>query len=430
MEKGINKMNLANTKNPSDVFNKLPETIDLVFINCHLATMKNGSYSIIKNAALGVTGKKISWIGKGADLPKGIEKKAGRVIDCGNKWILPGFVDSHTHMVWAGSRSDEFEMRLNGAGYEEIAKKGGGIFSTVRATRKASEEELFLQESKRMEIFLSQGITCVEIKSGYGLDLDTELKMLAVIKRLNQAFPLHIEPTFLGAHALPPEFKKNPEDYVDLVTQTMLPRVKTQGVATAVDVFCEGIAFSRAQTQKVFSKAVELGFRVKLHAEQLSDMDGASLAAEFNALSCDHLEYLSPTGARKMAEKNVTAVLLPGAFYFLKETKKPPVHLLRKLGVPMALSTDLNPGSSPIHSMTMILNMGCQLFDLTCQEALTGATLNGAKALGLDHRKGSLELGKDADLVVWDIETPTDLCYLLGSTPVAMVVISGKIIPR
>lgn len=406
---------------------QLPRTIDLLFINCHLATMVKGSYAIIKHGALGVTGKKISWIGEQAKMPKTLENSAGQVIDCQDKWILPGFVDCHTHLVWAGSRSKEFEMRLNGASYEEISKKGGGIFSTVRATRNATEEELFFQASNRMDTIFKQGTTCVEIKSGYGLDLDTELKMLSVMDRLKQAFPLHIEPTFLGAHALPPEFKEKPDAYVNLVTKNMLPRVKDQGIATAVDVFCEHIAFSRTQTRKIFETATDLGFRVKLHAEQLSDMNGTSLAAEFNALSCDHLEYLSLSGAQKMAKKNISAVLLPGAFYFLKESQKPPVHLFRKLGIPMAVSTDLNPGTSPVHAMTLILNMACLLFDLTCEEALSGATLNGAKALGLNRTKGSLEIGKDADMVVWDINDPADLCYILGATPVRMVVISGKI---
>ncbi|MBA3009350.1 MAG: imidazolonepropionase [Proteobacteria bacterium] len=403
-----------------------PETADLLFVNCHLATMVNGSLSIVENAALAVTGKKISWIGYQKNLPDSPERLASQIIDCRHKWILPGFVDCHTHLVWAGSRSTEFEMRLKGIGYEDIIRNGGGIFSTVRATRDATQEALFSQAAKRMATFLTQGITCVEIKSGYGLDMDTELKILSTIDRLTQNFPQHIEPTFLGAHALPPEYKNRPDAYVDLVTRTMLPRVKDQGIATAVDVFCEHIAFSRAQTQKIFEAATALGFRVKLHAEQLSDMDGAALAAEFNALSCDHIEYLSAEGAKKMAQKQVSAVLLPGAFYFLRETQKPPIQLLRKLKIPMAISTDLNPGTSPVHAMTLILNMACLLFGLTCEEALAGATLNGARALGLDTKKGSLEVGKDADLVVFDINSPADLCYLMGTSPVAMVVISGK----
>lgn len=412
---------------PEILINPFPKTIDLLFINCHLATMEKGAYHTIINGALGVTGDKISWTGKLSDLPHSPETNAFRVIDCQNQWILPGFVDCHTHLVWAGSRAHEFEMRLSGKSYEEIAAGGGGIRSTVSATRSATQEELLAIGSKRMEILLKQGITCVEIKSGYGLDLDTELKILSVINRLNKRCPQHVEPTFLGAHSLPPDYQNRPEEYVNLVIKEMLPRVKDQAIATAVDVFCEHIAFSREQTQKIFMAARDLGLRVKLHAEQLSDMDGAALAAEFSALSCDHLEYLSDGGAQKMAKKNVTAVLLPGAFYYLRQTQKPPVHLLRKFKIPMALSTDLNPGTSPVHAMTLVLNMGCLLFGLTCEEALAGATLNGARALGLDHRKGSLEVGKDADLVVWDIDTPADLCYLGGHTPVAMVVISGKI---
>ena len=412
---------------PEIPINLFPKAIDLLFINCHLATMKDGVYNMIKNAALGVTEDKISWTGKLSDLPHATETLATQVIDCQNQWILPGFVDCHTHLVWAGSRSHEFEMRLSGASYEEIAGKGGGIRSTVSATRSATQEELLAVGSKRMDIFLKQGITCAEIKSGYGLDLDTELKILSVINQLNQNCPQHIEPTFLGAHSLPLEYQNRPDDYVNLVIKEMLPKVKDQTIATAVDVFCEHIAFSRNQTQKIFMAAKDLGLRVKLHAEQLSDMDGAALAAEFNALSCDHLEYLSFHGAQQMAKKNVTAVLLPGAFYYLRQTQKPPVHLFRKFKIPMAVSTDLNPGTSPVHAMTLILNMACLLFGLTCEEALAGATLNGARALGLDKRKGSLEVGKDADLVVWDIDTPADLCYLGGHTPVAMVVISGKI---
>jgi imidazolonepropionase len=401
--------------------------LDLLFVNCHLATMETGAYGIIKDAALGITHHKISWIGQQKDLPDSPDKIARQVIDCQNKWILPGFVDCHTHLVWAGSRSQEFEMRLKGSSYQEISNQGGGIASTVRATRSATEQDLFALASGRMDTLVKQGTTCVEIKSGYGLDLETEMKMLSVIDQLNQAFPLHIEPTFLGAHALPPEFAGRSDAYVNLITSQMLPQIKEQKIATAVDAFCEHIAFSRAQTQTLFKTATDLGFRVKLHAEQLSDMDGASLAAEFNALSCDHLEYLSCSGAKKMAEQQTAAVLLPGAFYFLKETQKPPVHLFRELGIPMAVSTDLNPGSSPIHSMPLILNMACLLFGLTCEEALAGATFNGARALGLEQTKGSLAVGKDADLVVWDINTPADLCYLVGHDPTRMVVISGKI---
>lgn len=405
----------------------LPDKIDTLFINCHIATMADHALSIIEKAALAVTGKTISWAGKEKDLPKDFKLKTQKTIDCKNKWILPGFVDCHTHLVWAGSRSNEFEMRLYGESYEEISNKGGGIFSTVKATRNASKEDLFTLASKRVNAFLNQGITTLEIKSGYGLDLETELKLLEVIHQLDETFPLHIEATFLGAHALPPEFANNPDSYIDLVTQTMLPAVKVQGIASAVDVFCERMAFTLYQTKRVFQTAADLGFKIKLHAEQFSDSNGAALAAEFNALSCDHLEYLSLSGAKRMAQHHVAAVLLPGAFFFLKETQKPPVNIFRNLNIPMAVSTDLNPGSSPVHSMTLILNLACMLFGLTCEEALLGATINGARALGLEQFKGSIEEGKDADLVVWNIDTPADLCYLAGLTPVETIMIKGTL---
>ena len=405
----------------------LPDRIDTLFINCHIAAMTDNALSIIEEAALAVTGATISWVGKEKDLPGNLKPRCQNLIDCNKGWILPGFVDCHTHLVWGGSRSNEFDMRLKGATYEEIAKKGGGILSTVKATRNASKKELFILASKRVAGLLSQGITTLEIKSGYGLNLETELKILDVIKMLDKNFPMHIQATFLGAHTLPREYQNNPDDYIALVTQTMLPEVKARGFATAVDAFCDHIAFTLAQTRKVFEKAKDLGFNIKLHAEQLSDSNGAALASTLNALSCDHLEYLSLSGAEKMAQHNVAAVLLPGAFYFLKETQKPPVETFRKLKIPMAVSTDLNPGSSPVHSMTLILNMACMLFGLTCEEALLGATINGARALGLNQSTGSIETGKDADLVVWDIDTPEDLCYLTGLTPIDMIIIKGDI---
>ena len=406
---------------------QIPDKIDTLFINCHVATMAGNALSIIETAALGVTGKIISWIGKEKNLPDDLKTRCQKVIDCQNGWILPGFVDCHTHLIWGGSRSNEFEMRLAGATYEEISKKGGGIFSTVQATRKASKDELFISAAKRVAALLSQGVTSLEVKSGYGLNLETELKLLEVIGQLDKTFPLHIQATFLGAHALPQEFAGDSDGYIDLVTKTMLPAVKDQKIAKAVDVFCERIAFTLAQTKKVFQTAKDLGLKVKLHAEQLSDSNGAALASEFSALSCDHLEYLSLSGAQKMAEHNVMAVLLPGAFYFLKQTQKPPVQILKDLKIPMAVATDLNPGSSPVHSMTLILNMACVLFDMTCEQALLGSTINGAKALGLEQSKGSIEKGKDADLVIWDIDTPADLCYLAGFTPIKMVMIEGMI---
>jgi imidazolonepropionase len=405
--------------------NLLPEKIDTLFINCNIAPMAGNKFSITENGALAITGEIISWVGQKNNLPKSFIQQCKKIIDCKNRWILPGFVDCHTHLVYGGSRSNEFEMRLKGASYEEISKQGGGIFATVNASRNTSKEKLFKSASKRVKTLLKNGITTLEIKSGYGLNLETELKILEVIKQLDADFPLHIEATFLGAHALPKEFAGDPEGYIELVTQIMLPEVKSQGIASSVDVFCENIGFSLDQTKKVFQNATKLGFNVKLHAEQLSDLGGAGMASEFNALSCDHLEYLSLSGAKKMAKHNVTAVLLPGAFYYLKETRKPPVDILRNLNIPMAVSTDLNPGTSPVHSMPLMLNMACMLFDLTCEEALLGASINGAKALGLEKSKGSIEPGKDADLVVWDIDTPADLCYLTGFTPVDKVIVKG-----
>jgi imidazolonepropionase len=404
------------------------ETIDTLFTHCHLAAMAGNSLSVIENGALAVSGEKIAWVGREKDLPQDYGTRCKTMVDCRNRWLLPGFVDCHTHLVWAGSRSHEFEMRVRGFGYEEIAKQGGGILSTVRATRAASREDLLHLASKRLKTLIRRGITTLEIKSGYGLDLETELKLLDVVGDLQKTFPLHIEPTFLGAHALPPEFQGNPDGYTDLIIGTLLPKVKDQGIATAVDVFCERMAFSLEDTRKIFEAATALGFRVKLHAEQFSDSRGAALAASFKALSCDHLEYLSPSGAKEMARHKVTAVLLPGAFYYLKEKQKPPVQTLSDLKIPMALATDLNPGSSPVFSMTLILNMACLLFGLTCEEALLGATLNGAKALGFDQAKGSLEPGKDADLVIWDIDQPADLCCFTGLDPVARVMIKGRFI--
>jgi imidazolonepropionase len=405
--------------------NPFPENVDRLFTNCRVATMANGRYGTIENAALAVAGGKIAWIGPMDALPDHLPGHIERT-GCKNRWILPGFVDCHTHLIWAGSRAGEFEMRLAGASYADIARAGGGIFSTVKATRAADEDTLFDLASKRMAHFLNQGITTVEVKSGYGLDLASELKMLDVAARLQKTCPQEVIATFLGAHALPPEFAGRSDDYVRQITEKMLPAVKKQGTATAVDVFCENIAFSRDQTRRVFETAIDLGFDIKLHAEQLSDSDGTALAAEMGALSCDHLEYLSGAGVRKMADHGTVAVLLPGAFHYLKETRVPPVDAFRQNNIPMALATDLNPGSSPVFSMLPVLNMGCLLFGLTCEEALAGVTIHGATALGMADRKGSLAPGKDADFVIWDVDSPADLCYFTGITPVKQVVIGGQ----
>ena len=409
----------------SDSGTPFPENVDRMFTNCRVATMAEGRYNNIENAAVAVAGGNIAWIGPMDALPHPLSGGIERT-DCQNCWILPGFVDCHTHLIWAGSRAQEFEMRLAGVSYADIARAGGGIFSTVKATRAADEDTLFNLASQRLAQFLTQGITTVEIKSGYGLALDTELKMLAVAGRLKQTVPQQIKATFLGAHTVPPEFAGRPDAYIQEIIQVMLPEVKTQGIATAVDVFCENIAFSRTQTRQVFEAAQDLGFAIKLHAEQLSDSDGTALAAEMGALSCDHLEYLSDAGAQKMAAHGTVAVLLPGAFHYLKETRKPPVSLFRKLNIPMAVSTDLNPGTSPVFSMLPVLNMACLRFGLTCEEALAGATIHGAAALGLADKKGSLEPGKDADFVIWDVDTPADLCYFTGITPSGQVVIGGS----
>ncbi|MDT8380342.1 MAG: imidazolonepropionase [Desulfotignum sp.] len=405
--------------------NPFPENVTRLFTNCRVATMANGRYGTIENAALAVAGDKIAWIGPMDTLPDPLPGDIERT-GCKNRWILPGFVDCHTHLIWAGSRAGEFEMRLAGASYADIARAGGGISSTVKATRAADEDTLFDLASKRMAHFLNQGITTVEVKSGYGLELKSELKMLAVAARLQKTCPQEVIATFLGAHAFPPEFAGRSDDYVRQITEKMLPAVKIQGAATAVDVFCENIAFSRDQTRRVFESALDLGFDIKLHAEQLSDSDGTALAAEMGALSCDHLEYLSDAGVRKMAEHGTVAVLLPGAFHYLRETRVPPVAAFRQNNIPMALATDLNPGSSPVFSMHPVLNMACLLFGLTCEEALAGATIHGAAALGLADRKGSLAPGKDADFVIWDVDTPADLCYFTGITPVKQVVIGGQ----
>ncbi len=401
--------------------------MDLLFTHCHLATMDQGKYHITRDAALAVSGSAISWTGPMSELSAETMETASKTIDCRGKWILPGFVDCHTHLIWGGSRAGEFEQRLSGATYSEIAAQGGGIMATVNATRAASKKELVRAAAKRMQALLASGVTTVEIKSGYGLETQTELKMLSVAEQLSQDQPQNVCPTFLGAHALPPEFKDNAQGYVDHIIHEMLPRVKDQGIATAVDVFCETIAFTREQTRAIFSGATQMGFQVKLHAEQLSDSDGAALAASFKALSCDHLEYLSEKGVAAMAQSGTVAVLLPGAFHYLRETQVPPMECLRQHRVALALSTDLNPGTSPVHSMLPILNMGCLYFGMTCEEALAGATWNAAAALGLQEHKGSLAVNKDADLVLWDIKTPADLCYLTGTSPVEMVVIGGEI---
>jgi imidazolonepropionase len=389
---------------------------------------EDSPYGSVKDGAILVDGSKIVWQGKRADLPADYESRVEKVHDGQGGWITPGLVDCHTHLVYAGSRAREFELRLQGATYEEIARQGGGIRSTVAATREADEKALLEQSSPRLEALMREGVTTVEIKSGYGLDLETELRMLRVARQLGEKYPVTIVPTFLGAHALPPEYEDNSDDYIDFVCQTVMPEVAAEKLAVAVDAFCESIGFTPAQTERVLEAARKLGLAVKLHAEQLSDLNGAKLAAHYGALSADHLEYISEEGVRAMAAKDMVAVLLPGAFYFLRETKLPPMDLLRRHGVPIALSTDCNPGSSPMTSLLLILNMACTLFRMTPEEALAGITRNGARALGLQDRIGTLEQGKDADFVLWDITEPAELSYRIGFNPLKQVVRQGELL--
>ncbi len=384
-------------------------------------------YGAVAEAALAVDGGRIAFAGPAAELPGAPASLARRVHDAGGAWITPGLIDCHTHLVYGGDRAREFELRLTGASYEEVAKAGGGIRYTVEQTRAASEDELYAQALPRLQDLLAEGVTTLEIKSGYGLSLEHELKMLRVARRLGESAPVTVKTTFLGAHALPPEFDRRPEDYIDVVI-AMLPEVTASGLADAVDGFCERIAFYPEQIARVFSAAEAAGLPVKLHADQLSDLKGAALAARFNALSADHLEYTSVEGVRAMALMGTVAVLLPGAFYVLHETRLPPVEEFRRAGVPIALATDSNPGSSPVTSLLLILNMGCTLFRLTPEEALAGVTRNGAKALGLAGTHGTLEPGKAADFVLWDISHPAELAYRIGHNPCRQVVKDGKIV--
>lgn len=407
---------------------KLPQQIDSLWLDGHLATMADpNGCGIIENGAIAVKNGHIAWIGPRTQLPDDAHQRAKRVHRLKGGWVTPGLIDCHTHLVYAGDRAKEFEMRLAGASYQEIARAGGGILSTVQAVRAASEDELFAQSLPRIKAMMAGGVTTLEIKSGYGLDLPNELKMLKVIRRLGQALPIDVQATFLGAHALPPEYENAPDDYIDLVVSQMMPQVAEQRLAGAVDVFCEKIGFTTAQTERVFKRATELGLRVKLHAEQLSDSKGALLAARYDALSVDHLEYLDPDDVSALAKKGCVAVLLPGAFYFLKETRRPPTAALRRAGVPMAVSTDCNPGTSPCLSLATMMNMSCVLFGLTPAEALAGATRNAAAALGLGQRIGTLEHGKAADLAVWEIGSPAALSYQLGGSPLRCLVKRGDV---
>jgi imidazolonepropionase len=399
---------------------------EAIWVNARLATIVAGpGYGEIEDGAIAVRGGRIAWVGARAALPAALRTSATREHDAGGRWITPGLIDCHTHLVYAGSRAGEFEQRLNGATYEEIARAGGGIRSTVAATRAASEAALLEASTPRLRALAAEGVTTVEIKSGYGLEAATEAKMLRVARALGNALPVTVRTTFLGAHALPPEFDGRADAYVAEICERMLPEVARAGLADAVDAFCERIGFSAAQTERVFEAARRLGLPVKLHAEQLSNQGGARLAARYGALSADHLEYIEEDGVAAMARAGTVAVLLPGAFYFLRETRVPPIDLLRRHGVPMAVATDCNPGTSPMTSLLLALNMACTFFRLTPQEALAGATREAARALGLAHEVGTLETGKVADFVLWDIERPAELAYGIGVNPCHAVVKRG-----
>ncbi len=398
---------------------------DTLFINANLATMDpniDAPFGAIEGGALGVKGGRISWIGAMGDLP---EYEADKTHDCGGEWMTPGLVDCHTHLVFGGNRAREFEQRLEGASYEDIAKAGGGILSTVKNTRMMSADELHLEACIRLKNFTDAGVTTIEIKSGYGLDLPNEIKVLEVAERLDKN--VRVQRTFLGAHAVPPEYKNRADDYIDIICNEMIPKIAETGLVDAVDGFCENIGFSPAQIRRVFEAAKKHDLPVKLHAEQLSNQGGAKLAAEFGAMSADHLEYIDEDGVKAMAAAGMAAVILPGAFYYLKETQKPPIDLLRKHGVPMALATDCNPGSSPITSPLLILNMACTLFGFTPEEALAGMTREGAKALDMGLQIGTLEIGKCADMAIWNIGHPAELSYWVGSNLYPSRVFKGKL---
>ncbi|MCL1142726.1 imidazolonepropionase [Shewanella gaetbuli] len=405
---------------------------DHIWIDVNIATMDKQSaspYGVINDAAIAVKDDKIAWIGARADLPE-FDVLATPVYRGKGKWITPGLIDAHTHLVFAGSRANEFEQRLQGASYQDIANAGGGIISTVKACREADEQTLFDLGRKRLNALAKEGVTTVEIKSGYGLDTDTELKLLRVAKTLGQHHHVDVKTTFLGAHAIPPEYQGQTDDYVELVINDMLPKVIENNLADAVDVFCEGIAFNLQQTKQVLTAAKNAGLAIKLHAEQLSNIGGSELAAKMGALSVDHIEYLDENGVKALSQNGTCAVLLPGAFYFLRETQHPPIELLRQYKVPMVVASDFNPGSSPICSTLLMLNMACTLFKLTPEEALKGVTINAAKALGLAEQVGQLTVGMQADFCLWDISSPAELAYIYGVNPCEQVIKAGKIIAQ
>ncbi|WP_201575859.1 MULTISPECIES: imidazolonepropionase [Psychrobacter] len=433
---------MTNTTNSTDqtpINDSTLTSFDNIIINANLATFSaqyrfniysdsqqdSTPYGQLMNAAIGIKDGKIAWVGTHEQIkPHLTQYKNDQIKDVDGNWVTPGLIDCHTHIVYGGNRSNEFEARLQGASYQDIAAQGGGIVSTVSATRVANEEELFAQSEKRLLALIKEGVTSVEIKSGYGLDLETERKMLKVARALGDKHNIHVSTTYLAAHALPPEYKDNADDYIEQVCQ-WLPILHSEGLVDAVDGFCENIAFNAAQIKRVFEVARSLDLPVKLHSEQLSNIGASALVAEYQGLSSDHLEHLVEDDIKKMAASNTVAVLLPGAFYTLRDTKLPPIEALRKHQVPIAVSTDCNPGTSPLTSLLLAMNMGCTLFYLTPEEVLAGATVHAAQALGLAN-KGKIEVGYDADLALWDIARPADLAYQMGLNPIAGIMVQGK----
>ena len=398
--------------------------LSTVFVNVHIATMVDG-FGELRDGAVRVDDGRIAWVGARADAPMA----GATVIDGAGAWLTPGLIDCHTHIVHAGNRSGEFEARLHGASYTDIAAAGGGIHATVRATRAACADALVASSAPRVLRLLAEGVTTLEIKSGYGLDLASERAMLTAARAIGRQLPVNVVTTFLGAHALPPEFAGRADAYIDHLVADMLPALAAEGLVDAVDAFCETIGFTNAQTARLFDAARALGLPVKLHAEQLSDQGGAALVARYHGLSADHLEHLSSAGVAALAEAGTVAVLLPGAWYYLRETQAPPIAALRAAGVPMAVATDCNPGTSPLTSLLLAMNMACTLWRLTPAEALAGCTIHAARALGRQHDIGTIEVGKRADFALWRIERPAELCYAMGLNPCCGVVNGGVLRP-
>jgi imidazolonepropionase len=395
--------------------------------NARLATMAESAagLGVVEDGAIAARDGQIVYAGPEADMPAALSQSAESV-DCEGRWITPGLIDCHTHLVHAGNRANEFEMRLAGATYEEVTKAGGGIVSSVKALRAASQHELVAQSLPRLDALIAEGLTTIEIKSGYGLDIENEKKSLRAARLLGEHRPVTVRTSFLGAHALPPEARGDKDAFIDLVANEILPAVTAEGLADAVDGFCEGIAFSPEQIARVFDAAKTLSLPVKLHADQLSNLHGAEFAARYGALSADHLEYTDEAGAAAMAKAGTVATILPGAYYFIRETKKPPIGLFRQYGVRMAVATDCNPGTSPLTSLLLTMNMAATLFGLTVDECLAGVTREAARALGLLGRTGTLETGKSADLAIWDVERPAELVYRMGFNPLHARIWRGR----